>query len=51
MPLRLRHVYAADFRRGLPAGDINRFGSSPLIVRVRAAAQPRSARFELVVLA
>jgi hypothetical protein len=51
MPLRLRHVYAADLQRGLPAGDINRLGSSPHIVWVRAAAQPRSVRFELVVCA
>lgn len=47
MPLRHRHAYAAVLRRGLPAGDLNRRGSSPH-TRVRAAAQPRSARFELV---
>jgi hypothetical protein len=29
MPLRPRHAYAADFRRGLPAGHINRPGSHP----------------------
>lgn len=29
MPLPLRHEYAADIPRGLPAGDIDRPGSSP----------------------
>jgi hypothetical protein len=48
MPLRPRHVYAADLRRGLPADDIDRLRSSPHLVRVRAAAQPTSARVELV---
>ena len=48
MPLQPRHAHAAVFRRGLPVDDIDRHGSSPLLPRVRAAAQPRSARFELV---
>ena len=50
MPLQHRHGYAADLHRGLPAGDINQPRSSPPRnpVRVRAALQPRSARFELV---
>src|SRR5262249_44415977 len=52
MPLQPRHGYAAGLPRGLPAGDITRPGSSPpgvIAARVRVAAQPRSARFELVV--
>ena len=50
MPLRLRHGYAADLHRGLPTGDINQPKSSPHVaVEVRAATQPRSVRFELVV--
>ena len=48
MPLRLRHGYAADIRRGLPTSDIDRPRSS-LLVQVRTATQPRSVRFELVV--
>ena len=49
MPLQHRHGYAAGLHRGLPAGDINRPRSSPHDRRrVRAATQPRSARFELV---
>jgi hypothetical protein len=48
MPLRHRHVYAAVLRRGLRAGDVNQPRSSLHVVQVRAAAQPRSARFELV---
>jgi hypothetical protein len=48
MPLPHRHDCAADIHRGLPAGDINRPGSSPPERRVRAAAQPTSARLELV---
>ncbi len=51
MPLRHRHGYAADLHRGLPTGDINQPQSSPHLhhVGVRAATQPRSVRFELVV--
>lgn len=48
MPLRLRHTYAAVLQRGLPADDFYRHGSSPIQMRVRAAAQPISAGFELV---
>ncbi len=48
MPLRLRHGYAADLHRGLPAGDIDRPVSSPCQARVRTATQPTSVRFELV---
>ena len=50
MPLRYRHGYAAGFHRGLPAGDINRRGSSrrTTSTSVRTATQPRSVRFELV---
>jgi hypothetical protein len=48
MPLRPRHAYAADFRRGLRIGDINRSRSSPRVARICAATQPTSARFELV---
>lgn len=52
MPLPLRHDYAAGIHRGLPTGDINRPRSSPTRMgRVRMAAQPTSARLELVVLA
>jgi len=47
MPLQHRHGYAADLHRGLPASDITQPRSSPHR-RVRAALQPRSARFELV---
>ena len=50
MPLQHRHGYAAGIHRGLPAGDINRPKSSPHIVRVRVATQPRSTRFELLAL-
>ena len=53
MPLRPRHGYAADLHRDLPAGDINQPGSSlcrRVAAEVRAAAQPTSARFELVAL-
>ncbi len=52
MPLQPRHGYAAGLHHGLPNGDIDRSRSSPHnnIVRVRAATQPRSARFELVAL-
>ena len=61
MPLQHRRGYAADLHRGLPAGDITQPRSSPhhpdadanvdvVVVRVRAAIQPRSARFELVAL-
>jgi hypothetical protein len=51
MPLQPRHGYAAGLHRGLPAGDITQPRSSPPdnVVRVRAADQPGSARFELVV--
>ena len=53
MPLPHRHDYAAGIHRGLPTGDINRSKSSPhaddLVVGMRVATQPRSARFELVV--
>jgi hypothetical protein len=52
MPLQPRHDYAADLHRGLPAGDINQpkeFLADIAVGRVRAATQPRSARFELVV--
>ena len=50
MPLQHRHGYAAGLHRGLPTGDTNRPRSSPpdQTARVRAATQPRSARFELV---
>lgn len=48
MPLQLRRDYAAVLHHGLPTGDINRSGSSPP-KRVRVAAQPISARLELVV--
>jgi hypothetical protein len=49
MPLPHRHDYAADLHRGLPTGDINRPKEFPAnIQRVRAAAQPTSARLELV---
>ena len=49
MPLRHRHGYAAGLPRGLPAGDIEpTVKSSHIGVRVRAAAKPRSVRFELV---
>ena len=51
MPLRHRHGYAAGLPRGLLTGDIDRSRSSPHLVRMRAAAQPRSARLELVVFA
>ena len=54
MPLRSRHGYAADLHHGLPTGDITQPRSSPpdnknivVVVRVRVADQPRSARFEL----
>ena len=50
MPLRHRHAYAADFQRGLPTGDINRRRSSPHNAGAHRTAQPRSVRFELVVL-
>src|SRR3954447_14616265 len=61
MPLQHRRGYAADLHRGLPTGDITQPRSSPTathgdanvvvaVVRVRAAIQPRSARFELVAL-
>jgi hypothetical protein len=52
MPLQHRRGYAADLHRGLPTGDITQPGSSPprIVWRVRAAIQPRSARFELVAL-
>jgi hypothetical protein len=52
MPLQHRHGYAADLHRGLPTGDIARPRSSSHqpSVRVRAAIQPSSARFELVAL-
>jgi hypothetical protein len=39
MPLQPRHGYAADLRRGLPAGDIYRRGSSPHL-RCGYALQP-----------
>ncbi len=49
MPLQHRHGYAAGLHRGLPTGETHRPGSSPhTMVRVRAATQPRSVRFELV---
>ncbi len=48
MPLRPRHGYAAALHRGLPAGDIEPAQEFPA-KRVRAATQPRSVRFELVV--
>jgi hypothetical protein len=49
MPLQPRHGYAADLHHGLPTGETYRPRSSPPPrVRVRAATQPRSARFELV---
>ncbi len=58
MPLQHRHGYAADLHRGLPTGDITQSKSSPdhhtdtalgdVVIGVRAAIQPRSARFELV---
>ncbi len=62
MPLQHRHGYAADLHRGLPTGDITQSRSSPdhhtdpadepglggAVTGVRAAIQPRSARFELV---
>jgi hypothetical protein len=44
MPLRLRHVYAADLRRGLPADDINRLRSSPIAGARRGPAQIRQVR-------
>lgn len=52
MPLRPRHGYAAGFHHGLPAGDINRPEEFPARdeERVRIAAQPISARLELVYL-
>jgi len=49
--LQHRHGYAAAIHRGLPVGDVTRPRSSPHnndVMRVRAALQPRSARFELV---
>ncbi len=50
MPLPHRHDYAADLHRGLPAGDIEPTQGVPRPEsRVRAAAQPTSARLELVV--
>ena len=53
MPLRPRHSYAVDLHHGLPTGDINQSESSPpnspAVRWVRAATQPTSARFELVV--
>ena len=54
MPLQHRHTYAAGIRCGLPAGDMTRPRSFPhdhhavVVVRVRVAVQPPSARFELV---
>jgi hypothetical protein len=52
MPLRHRHGYAADLHRGLRTGDIEPAVEFPAhIAQVRTAAQPRSARFELVGLA
>ena len=49
LPLRPRHAYPAALQRGLPAGDIEPAQESPAnIQRACTAAQPRSARFELV---
>jgi len=49
MSLRHRHAYAADLRRGLPGRrHENDRGVARHQLRARAAAQPRSARFELV---
>ena len=52
MPLQPRHGCAAVFHRGLPAGDITRPRSSTTgrPDRMCVATQPRSDRFELVVL-
>ena len=51
MPLQHRHGYAAGIHRGLPVGDMTRPKSSlhdHIVVEVRVALQPPSARFELV---
>ncbi len=49
MPLRHRRIYAAGLRCGLPADDMQPTRGVPHPYgRVRAAIQPRSARFELV---
>src|SRR5437899_7461430 len=40
----LNSIHNVGLYPGLPADDINRPRSSPHLVRVRAAAQPRSAR-------
>jgi hypothetical protein len=49
LPLQHRHGYAVDLHRGLEVGEPHRPSSSPHeIVRLRAANQPRSIRFELV---
>ena len=60
MPLQHRYGYAAGLHRSLPTGDITQSRSSPdhhtdttgdgVVIGVRAAIQPRSARFELVAL-
>ncbi len=50
MPLRHRHDYAAGLHRGLRTEGTNPIPEFPVhnVIRVRAAAQPKSARFELV---